>query len=164
MPKRHSVRLAVVALLAATTATSALAADNATLTIQATVAAVCKLGTNSYNMTFALDPTLATDGTATTTVGYRCTKGTAPATFTVGGQANGATGYSSTVATHLVGAATGNTDKLPYKITWTNPTSTGDGLGGTLRTFDLTGTITNADYTIVNADTYSGSIGISITP
>jgi hypothetical protein len=171
MSKKIGTRLAVAALFAISS--TLVLADTATLNVSATVKGVCKMGTTSYTMTFAtLDPsaTGSPDGTMATTVGYKCTKGTVPATFKVGGVSDGSAGFSSSSSSaasaggDLAGSLGTNTDRLPYKITWTAPTTAGDGLGGTLRTFDLTGTITYANYSTVTADTYSGAVGLEITP
>lgn len=174
MSKTAGLRLAAAIALAAAPALT-LAADSATVSVTATVKAVCKLSASTYSMGFGtLDPsaTGSPNGTGTATIGYTCTKGTAPSSVSVGGVSNGTTGFSS--SSSAAASAGGdlastsnsatNTDRLPYKITWTTPTTAGTGLGATATTFDLTGTITYANYSTVTADSYSGAVGISIAP
>jgi spore coat protein U-like protein len=148
-------------------ASAAFAADNQTLNVSATVTGTCKL-ISVPPMSFTLDPTSASNGAATSNVTYRCTKGTAPTGFTVGG-ASAATGFSSgtTAATGaLVGAIVGNTDVLPYSISWTAPSTAGSGMGTgvTPVTVALSGSIANSAFINATADTYSGSVAVVINP
>lgn len=165
------VRLAAAAFLALAAPLS-FAADNATLNISAQVKGVCKLSNTSYSMTFTpMDPSAAgsPDGTGTATVGYKCTKGTVP-TLGVGGVTDGTVGFASdsvaaaTAGGDLKGTLAANTDRLPYKITWTTPTAAGTGLGATATDVTLSGVITFAAYSVVTADTYTGSVGITVSP
>jgi spore coat protein U-like protein len=156
-------RAAIIAVVAFATS-QAYAADNKPLTVTATITGTCKLVAIPA-MSFALDPTTAANGTATSAVSYRCTKGTPAPVFTVGGQL-AAAGYSSGAAQALVGDTAGNTDVLPYRITWAAPTTAGSGLGSgvTPVVVNLTGTILNADFVDATADTYRGTVAIEITP
>jgi spore coat protein U-like protein len=151
-----------IALSAVFVATGALA-DTGTLSVSASITPTCKLA-SVPPMAFTLNPTSALDATQTSGVTYRCTKGTAPTGFTVGG-ASAATGFSSGTTNALVGTGT-NTDKLQYSIAWANPTTAGTGLGTgvTPVTVTLTGTILNAQFVNATADTYSGSVAVVITP
>jgi spore coat protein U-like protein len=136
-------------------------ADSGTLSVSASVAAVCKLQTVPA-MAFTLDPSTNTNGSATSGVTYKCTKNTAPATFTVGGSGAG-TGYSGTLA----GTAAGNTGTtIAYSISWAAPTTAGNGFGAgsTATTVTLTGAVPAANFSNVPADTYTGSVAIAITP
>lgn len=137
-------------------------ADSQQITVTANVSGVCKL-TAYPNMTFTLDPTSNADGSASSAIQYKCTKGTAPATFSVGGATGGT--YNATGANAL-GGSTGNTDTIPYQITWTTPTAqgTGFGTGSTATTVNLTGTILNANYVNVRADSYTKQVTVAITP
>jgi spore coat protein U-like protein len=137
-------------------------ADNQNITVSATVSGVCKL-TAVPNMSFALDPTSSANGSATSAIQYKCTKGTAPTTFSVGGSSNGT--FNGTGATALAGTGA-NADTIPYTITWTAPSAQGSGFGSgsTATTVELTGTILNANYVNVQADTYSRQVAIVINP
>jgi hypothetical protein len=172
-PIRRSRQAASLAAAAMLASPAAFAADSASVDITAKVLGVCKLTTTSYAMAFAdMDPSASgsPDGTGSATVKYRCTKGTAPSSFSVGGATVGSTGYSSsssaaaTAGGDLKGNLVANSDRLPYKITWTTPTTAGDGLGGTAIDIVLNGTITYANYSSVTADTYTGSVSVSIAP
>ena len=148
--------LASAAVFAATGAL----ADTGTLAVSATISPTCKL-TSVPPMSFSLNPVTTANGTANSVVTYRCTKGTAPAGFTVGG---GASPYASGTSP-LKGTGT-NTDTLPFSITWTNPTTAGTGLGTdqTPQQVTLSGTILNADFVNAAADTYSTNVAVVITP
>lgn len=154
-----SIRAIAAAALALAATSGFAASDTATLNVTASVAAVCKL-TLSGDMAFgALDPTLTTNATASVTASYKCTKGTPVTSFTVNSTTTGS--YAGSMA----GATAGNTDAIPYTITWTNPTAyTGAGLGATItgKSVTLSGTVTNANYVNVTPDSYSGSVGVAV--
>lgn len=156
---KTSIRAIAAAALALAASSGFAASDNATLNVTASVAAVCKL-TLSGDMAFgALDPTLTSNATASVTASYKCTKGTPVTSFTVNSTTTGS--YSGSMS----GATAGNTDAIPYTITWSNPTAyTGAGLGSTItaKSVTLNGTITNANYVNVTPDGYSGSVGVAV--
>ncbi|GAB3776953.1 hypothetical protein GCM10028796_55380 [Ramlibacter monticola] len=149
-------RIAAVALAAAF-ASAAFAADTQNLVVTANVQSTCKL-TAVPAMTFTLDPTVGTDQTQTSAVQYKCTKNTAPSTFTVGG-ASAAAGYSNT----LSGGALGS---IPFTLAWTAPSSAGNGLGSSAAaiTVTLTGTIVGTDYVNMAAGAYTQSVPVVIAP
>src|SRR5262245_26602629 len=120
-------RIAAVAL-AATAASAAFAGDTQNLLVTANVQGSCKL-TAVPDMTFTLDPTVGTNQNATSAVQYKCTKNTAPTTFTVGGAA-AAAGYSNSL--------TGAGGTIPYSIAWTAPASQGNGLGSSAAAITVT--------------------------
>jgi hypothetical protein len=130
-------------------------ADSGTLSVSAAVSGVCKLQSVPA-MSFTLDPSGASSG-----VTYKCTKNTAPTSFTVGGNAAG-TGYSGS----LTGATAGNTDTIAYSISWSAPSTAGNGFGtgSTATTVTLTGAIPLANFQNVRADTYNGSVAVAIAP
>ena len=159
MLNKSSLRAIAAAALAFFAASAFAASDGANLTVTATVGAKCKVtaGTMAFG---SLDPTLTTDPTATATVTYKCTKGTAVTSFAVNSITAGATGTTGTMS-----AAAPNTDTVAYEIKWTNPTAfTGDGLGasGTAKSVTLNGKILNANYVDVTPDTYTGTIGVAV--
>ena len=146
--------LALVA--AASSAAFAAPGDTQQLTVTATVNGVCRL-TSVPAMNFTLDPSVGTNQTATSNVVYQCTKGTAPATFTVGGD-TATTGHAGNL---LNGAAT-----MPYAISWTAPSAQGSGLGASVTgvTVALTGTILGTDYVNAAAGSYTRTIDVVIAP
>ena len=154
---KTSIR-AIAAAALALAASTGFAADNLSLNVTASVAAVCNL-TLSGPMAFgALDPTSTANATASVTASYKCTKGTAVTSFTVDG------GITGTYAGSMTGAGA-TPDSIPYTITWTNPTAyTGGGLGSAVaaKTVSLGGTITNANYVNVKPDSYAGSVSIAV--
>jgi spore coat protein U-like protein len=152
-----SLRLAIVAAAAVLSCPLAMA-DSQNINISATVSGNCKL-TSFPNMTFTpLDPSSAANGTGSTTISYKCTKGTAPTAFTVGGSASP---YNGTLT-----GALASPDTIAYSVSWTAPTTagTGFGAGSTATDVTLTGTILNANYVNVKADTYSQTVSVAITP
>ena len=92
---------------------SAFAAPH-TITVNASVAQVCKFNTAASSIALTLDPTLTTTVTGTDSVLYRCTNGTSP-TFTLTSSSTSSTGGGNL----LQGAET-----IPYTFT-----STGGGAG-----------------------------------
>jgi hypothetical protein len=141
----------------------ALAADNGNVTVTATVQGICKL-TATPAMSWGspgIDPTGNTDAIATSTVKYRCTKGTSAGTFSVGTSTTGT--YNGT----LTGALP-SPDTMAYQITWSTNYSGFSGAGFAPAAAEgsvvLTGTITSAAYSVVKADTYSQTVAVSITP
>lgn len=160
------IRRAAILAVVAFASSQAYALDTGSLQVTATVNGICKLAAVPA-MGFTLDPSSALNGTATSAVTYRCTKGTAPSEFKVGGQL-ATPGYASG-ATAALGALKGtgaNTDVIPYRVDWTAPSVAGSGLGTTVTpvTVTLTGTILNADYVNVTADTYTANVAVTISP
>lgn len=157
MNSLNFARIAAVALAAAASSV-AFAADTQNLTVTATVSGTCKL-TAVPAMSFTLDPSVGGNAASTSAVQYKCNKGLAPTSFSVGGQSSGATGYSSALTN-------ASTDTIPYKITWTDPTGTGTGFGSgsTATTVTLNGAILAADYLNVSAGTYSQTVAVTIAP
>ena len=147
-------RIAAVALVAAASSSVfAAPGDTQQLVVTANVSGVCRL-TSVPAMTFALDPAVGTDPTKTSDVVYKCTKDTAPGTFTVGG-----------VASNYSGSLSGPAS-MPYTITWTAPTAKGSGLGSSVTgvTVTLTGKILGTDYVNAAAGAYTQTIDVVIAP
>lgn len=160
MTRLAFIRTAAITAIAALSCGFAAAADSQSITVSASVAGTCKL-TTVNNMSFTLDPSVVSPGAATAAIDYKCTKGTAPTTFSVGGSSTGT--YTATGANALAGTGT-NTDTIGYTITWTAPTGlgTGFGAGSTATTVTLTGAIPYVNFANVAADTYSKQVTISI--
>lgn len=137
---------------------SAGASDTATMTVKATVVGTCKLvsvptldfGTLNQVTAPAVNPPAVN-------VTYRCTKGTAPSTFKVGGQ----------TASPFNGSLSNGTDPISYTISWTAPTTAGSGLGTGVTPVNvaLAGSMPGgSNYQNVSAGTYTQSVSIDISP
>lgn len=140
--KLAALALSLVGVLAAG---NAVAADTATLTVQAQVLGTCNFDTAGATLDFlSIDPTLGAGATAQTTITYTCTNGTA-----------------YTFANPAGGAMTGATlsDNLPFALAYDVAGGTGTGSSETLT---IDGTITAANLALVRADTYSGSVTLDI--
>jgi spore coat protein U-like protein len=154
MSKFARIALAAAAVLLTS---QAFAADSGTLNVTATVSGICKINTIPA-MAFTIDPSSTSPATASSTVQYKCTKGQAPTGVTVGGNAAG-TGYSGTLT-----SPTTSTD-MNFSISWTNPTSTGNGFGQSAQTFTLNGSIAVAQFADAEAGTdYTASTTVAILP
>lgn len=157
MSQSKSLRIAAIAAAAALSCSFAFAGDTQNMTVQAQVVGTCKLVTVPTLDFGTLDQVTAPAvNPAAVNVTYRCTKNTAPATFTVGGGASPFTG------------SLGNgTDTIAYTITWTAPTTGGSGLGTGITPVNvaLTGSMAGgANYQNVSAGTYTQTVAIAITP
>jgi len=159
MLKSMAARLLVVALLAAFS-TLSFAQGTGSIAVSAAVQGVCRF-TATPNMTFtAIDPSVAGPASKTSTITYRCTKGTSGGTFQVGGLSTSP--YSGTLT-----GATAPAETMAYTISWTAPGAfTGAGFGSSAaeNSVVLTGSIDASAYSVVKADTYSASVGLSIAP
>lgn len=150
-------RFALVASCAALSCAAA-SADTLSMTVQASVTGTCKLSSvplldfGALNQVTA--PIVLTSGTVT----YRCTKGTAPTAFTLGGLA--ANPFAGVLTN------TANTDNFAYSIAWVAPTAPGNGLGATSTAINvvLNGTIAASVYQNVSAGTYNQVVAILIAP
>ena len=150
------VRLACVVATAALTSSLALA-DTANMAVNASVIGTCKLVTVPLLDFGLLNQVTALAVTpAAVNVTYRCTKNTAPATFTVGASGSGS----------FTGSLSNGIDTIAYGITWTNPATPGLGLGTGITPVNvaLTGTIAATVYQNVSAGSYAQSVAIAITP
>jgi len=150
--------LASVAFAGLMMSGSALAADNVTVTVNATIVGVCKFFTAApvVNITNTgtgsnIDPSSATTATGNAAITYRCSNGTSP-TFTV-----------PATATVTCGACTGTPTMTPA-ITSSN-TGAGTGLGaGKDQTLTVTGTILQAAFQNSLAGVYTGTMSVTVAP
>lgn len=144
---------------------AASAADSTTLAVSAIVQGVCKFSGTPTAMAITspsvayLDPTLASNGTGTSTVSYKCTKTTSP-TLTVGGTTTSP--YTATGVSQLSSGGATPT-YIPFSIAW-GALGAGTGFSGAASTVTLTGTVLNTDYVNANAGTYNASVALSINP
>ena len=103
-----------------------------------------------------IDPTDGADATGSTTVTYQCTKGT-DASISL-----------SATSGNLVGGTNG--DNLAYAIGITSPgtatasTTNEGGFSAAASTVTVAASVAVGDYQSVSADTYTGSVNITITP
>ena len=157
--ERGRLAAAAVGLVALAAAMPASAADNVSVTVNATVIGVCKFFNTSpapvLNITNTstgsnIDPSLTGDAIGSTTVTYRCSNGTAP-TFNV----------ASTSVPVTCSACSGT----PSMTATINLTSGGPGSGmGIDKTLTVAGTITQATFVNAAAGAYTGSVTVSVTP
>lgn len=153
------VKAIAVALLTGSVGLAA-ASDTQNLTVSASVSGVCKFTAGTPTLDFGtIDPsgTAAIPGTASA-VSYKCTKGTAATGVTADNGLN----FSATKRMKGPGAA----DFIPYTLTITGGTATGDGFGtgSTTDPVNITGSIAAADYQNASAGAYTDTIVLSINP
>lgn len=131
-------------------------ADTQNLVVTATVTGICKL-TSIPNLSFgAIDPSAVGAGgvNGSTTVTYKCTKGTAPAALS---------------ASALSGTMTDGTNNLPFTIALpavgTLSAGTGFSASATATTFSVTGNIAQADaQDAVASVSYAKTLTLTLTP
>lgn len=150
-------RFALVASCAALSCAAA-SADTMSMTVQASVTGTCKLVSAPLLDFAALNQVTAPVVTGTSVVTYRCTKGTSPTAFTLGGLA--ANPFAGVLTN------TANTDNFAYSIAWTAPGTVGAGLGSSVTPINVTlnGTIAASVYQNVSAGTYNQVVAILIAP
>lgn len=133
-----------------------LAGDTNTLTVSASVTATCKFSSATSTLDFgALDPSSATNPSATNTTTYWCTKGTVASTAANLGA------YEGGGSRRLKGPGAG--DLIPYSLSLSGGTQIGAGKSTPL-TLTMSGGINNADYINATAGSYSDTVTLTITP
>lgn len=152
--KKFILAVAVVLVIVAM-GTSAMAADNQTVAVSATVVGVCQFLTGG-TMAFSLDPSVGGDviGTATQPT-FWCTRG-ATATITDNN------GLHFGAGSRRMQHATSATDFIPYSFTYT-ANSAGSGRNTTLP-MDLASTVVAADYLDALAGNYADTVTLTINP
>ncbi len=150
-----SLKTIVVASLACA-ASLASAIDGQNLTVQAQVSGVCKFGAAPTLDFGIINPlTLAADLVKTTSVEYRCTKGTVPSALSV----------TTTPLAMVDPSVTGSS--LPFTLGLpAASTLKGAGFGTVAQsTFTVTGTITLADAQAAMAGTgYTQTVALTVSP
>lgn len=144
------------ALLAASFAAPAIA-DNATLTINATVSGTCRFTTGAFTMNFgALDPAAAANQTQNTALTYKCTKNQAASSFSFDG--NGTSPASVNI--------TNGIDNIPVGLSWAVPATVGSGFGAgsTDISMTVTGNILGTSYANVSAGNYTKDVLVVVAP
>src|SRR5687767_8354089 len=120
------LRTATFAAIALSSA--AAIADTANMAVSASVPVACRLTTVPALSFGVLDQVAApVVNPAVVNVQYKCTNGTAPTAFSVGGDTDGS----------FAGSLSNGTDTIAYTIGWTNPTTAGTGLGPTGTAIDV---------------------------
>ena len=134
--------------------TSAQAADNHTITVNAVVGGTCKFITGSSSINMNVDPTLSTNLTGTGNIQYRCTKGTVPIFIYTSGSTGAPDG----------GELRKNGEMIPYTFS-AIPGGNGQGMApGLERTLAVTVTVNQANAANVTPETYTDTIVIALTP
>jgi spore coat protein U-like protein len=159
MSKSSAARLLAAVLLIALSPLS-FAQGTGSITVSAAVSGVCRF-TATPDMTFAaIDPSGTAAATQTSTIKYKCTKGTTGGTFQVGGTSTSP--YSGTLT-----GISASPETMAYSISWTGPASfTGEGFGAAAaeNSVTLTGSIAATAYSAVKADTYRQVVALTIAP
>jgi hypothetical protein len=147
------IAASVIGLLAAT---PAIASDNVTVTVNATVAEVCKFNSSTATLDLSntgsgsnIDPSSATSATGSVGIIYRCSSGTAPA-FTVPANVTLNNGSNTMVAT-ITSTGGGN----------------GTGMGNTAanqKTLTVSGSIAQSIFQDKAPGLYTNTMTVSITP
>lgn len=154
-------------LSSCTSGQNALNAGSAAFTASATIQKACTVTAN--NVSLGTVPFTAVNTTASNTLGVSCTNGT-PYFVGLAPSSGNATGAGT-----MKGAASGNTDKVPYQLTstpgpsgvvWGNTataTSAGNGVAGTgsglTQALTVYATAASANYT---PDSYSDTVTINV--
>ncbi len=137
----------------------AYAAGSNTVAVTATVLGRCAFNAGAGALAFGnLDPTSALDATAApTNPTFWCTKGAAFALTDDDGVNELVANGNRMIGTILP------SEYIPYSMTYTPSAALGAGKTTPI-TLTLTGTVLNADYINVSADTYSDTVTITVTP
>jgi spore coat protein U-like protein len=158
MNKRNKALVIAVATALGAFASSAALADTKTITINASVSAVCHFSNNSTQVITIgpIDPSGAGDVTGNVDVLYKCTKGDTPSVLS---------GPSSDTLACTGGGCTVGTDTLAvYSITYSAPVQ-GSGFGsGQDKTLTVTGKVQQSDYQNAVVGNYSHNITVTLTP
>jgi spore coat protein U-like protein len=167
------VALFGVALQGLISTPQGLAGDNAIVNVSANVVGTCKFNSGA-NLNFTLDPSSASDATATASLTFWCTKG---ATYTIEDD-NGANADTETSPpTHrMEHTDTALTEYIPYKFCYksgstpasctsdtTSDTGTGNGKNSPITLYFL-GVVKNNDYINASAGYYSDTVTMTIRP
>jgi hypothetical protein len=155
---KFKAALFAVAAIGVLASSGAQAADNLSVTVNATIVGVCKFFTAApvVNVTNTgtgsnIDPSSGAAATGNVPITYRCSNGTSP-TFTVPATAT------------VTCAACAGTPTMTPTITSAN-TGAGSGMGaGQDKTLTVTGTLLAASFQNAAAGAYTGNITVSVTP
>jgi spore coat protein U-like protein len=156
MKMKKLLSLAMVLGLVLALGRLGMAADNADVTVSATVVGTCRFVIPAPSLSFGLlDQSSSSDATATANLQFWCTRN---ALYTLTDEANPLVADGAFSGTLASGG-----DTIPYSISYTN--YTGSGLGRTTPiTSVLTATILNADYVDAPEGPYNDTVIFTINP
>jgi spore coat protein U-like protein len=158
--KARALALGVAAALAGLSGQGD-AANSHVITVNATVNGNCKFQSSASTITLAVDASATIPATGSSSVTYRCTKGTTP-TFLPS-----STSTSSPSTGLLTGPSPLSTDSFAYTYSTTSG-GAGTGLGNNAannKTFTVTVSVDPAAGAAdVSPGTYSDTITINVTP
>jgi len=136
----------------------AVAGDSNTLTVSASVSGNCKFNSPNSTLAFgALDPNSTADASASASVTFWCTKGSAYSISDDDGL------YESGPNANRMRHATDTTEYIPYSLGYTPATGNGGGKTNPI-TLSISGTISNTNYVNALAGSYSDTVTLTITP
>ena len=144
-----------VALIVMMTGSVAMAATN-TLTVNASVSGKCVFNSGTSTLDFGiLDPASTADATGTANPQFWCTKGSA---YT----ASAGQGLNFSTKNRMKGVTTA-TEFVPYSLVLAPASGTGTGKNTPI-TLLVTGTVLNADYVDVAAQSYTDTVVLTVLP
>lgn len=145
-----------LALACACIGGNASAANSHTITVNASVAAVCMFNTTASTLALTVDPTATSTVSGTDNVLYRCTSGTTPS-FTLTSSST-----SSTSGGNLIQGA----ESFPYTFSSVGG-GAGTGMGNISandKTLAVTVSVNQAGAANVSPGTYTDTIVVDVTP
>jgi len=148
--KQNRIAHAVAVVLLASASGAAFASDSQSLTVTATVSAVCKFVAVPA-LSFSIDPSLTGNQTGSATVSYKCTNGTSPTFATGAGTLTGRT------LTRVLGGT------MAYDLSVAGA-SAGDGFSTAAETMTLTATVGQAAYQDAVAGAYTETLSLTVNP
>ncbi len=143
-------------LMAIACAPPAHAADSNGIAVSVTVPPMCKFNVATSTLNFTLNAASTANATASTSVTYWCTKGTA-ATVSTGA------GLYPSAGMGRMRHSTILTSFIPYSLGLVGGTQTGGGKSVPL-TLTINGTVLNAAYINSDVGTYSDTVSVTISP
>lgn len=134
----------------------AFAADSNNIAVSTTVIQVCKFNSATSSLSFVMNPAVATNATASTSLTYWCTKGTNAAV-------TNNTGLHAAGPNNRMRHTTILTSFIPYTLTLVGGTQMGQGKTVPL-TLTINGTVLNASFINSDVGTYGDTVSITISP
>lgn len=154
------IRKSAIAAALAVLAASAFA-DTQNLTVSATVRGVCKFTSGAQTLSFDIDPSTPTSvsGVMSGAVTYKCTNGTAGTGVTADNGLHFSGG-------HRMSSGGATPTYLPYALTVSGGTATGNGFGAgsTDNPVTISGTVAATDYANLPATSFSDTVVLTLAP
>lgn len=143
-------RFAAIAAAVVLAPGAAMAAGTHTLTVTADVTDTCSFDAAGSLLPFgSIDPSVATNATATVDVTFHCSAGTA---------------YTVTVPAGPYSLSGPGGATMDYTVALTGATGSGAGMTAAASTVTVDGTIVPAQFQNTTAGAYTGSLVLSINP